>query len=111
MKQYSEVTPSTQLMDGSYDLDALSSSYINVRFGVPVVQLVTVSAKYAANLPGLAFDFYGSVDYWRAILAFNGLQDPVSDVQVGVVLGLPDQSGLQAFLAATNEDLTQTIVS
>ena len=112
MKKYSDVTPTIQLMDNTYDLDFVNSAYANIRFGVPVTQLITVSAKYVANLPGLAFDMYGTTDYWRAILAFNGLQDPISDIQVGTILGLPDDAGLQAFLAATastNQNTTVTI--
>lgn len=110
MKNYSDVTPTVQLLDGTYDLDTLASSYTNVRFGVSVTNLFTINAKYAANLPGLAYDVYGSTEYWRAILAFNGLQDPISDIQVGTVIGLPDDAELQAFLAATNQNISVTLV-
>jgi len=110
MKKYSDVTPTIQLLDGSYDLDHLSSSYTNIRFGVSVTRLFTINSKYAANLPGLAYDVYGNMEYWRGILAFNGLQDPISDIQVGTVIGLPDDAELQAYLAATNQNISVTLV-
>lgn len=109
MKSYSDVTPIIQLMDGTYDLDVQSSEYANVRWNVPVDRLVTITAPYVANLPGLAYDVYGNQDYWRAILAFNGLQDPISDVQVGVVIGLPNDAGLQAFLTRTKQSNSVTM--
>jgi hypothetical protein len=103
MKSYFEATPATRLFNNELDLDFARSGYTNIRFSVPVSQLVTITAKYVANLPGLAYDFYGDMDMWRIILAFNGLQDPISDIQVGVVIGLPDLSAVQHYLSATSQ--------
>ena len=109
MKTYREVTPVTQLMDNSLELDIFKSSYVNIRFGVIPIQIVVIDSKYQANLPGLAHDFYGNQEYWRAILSFNGLVDPINDVTVGRRIGLPDPSSLQAFMASRNESLTRSI--
>lgn len=109
MKAYSDVTPVITLMNGAIDLDIQNSEYANVRWGVPVDKLFTVTAPYVANLPGLAYAIYGNQAYWRAILAFNGLQDPISDIQVGVVLGLPNDAGLQAFLTRTKQSSSVTM--
>ena len=109
MKSYSDVTPTIQLMDGTFDLDVQNSEYTNVRWGVPVYKIITITSAYVANLPGLAYAVYGNQDYWRAILAFNGLQDPISDVQVGVVIGLPNDAGLQAFLTRTKQSSSVTM--
>ncbi len=100
MKTYSEATPTITLLNGGTDIDVCTSQYTNIRFGVSVDSVVTISAQYEANLPGLAYDYYGNQEYWRAILAFNGLVDPINDVQVGVVIGLPSKSSLEAFLAS-----------
>jgi len=108
MKDYSSVTPTIQLMDNSFDLDQLSGGYVNMRFEVKLAALVTIDAKYQANLPGLAFDYYGDQRYWRAILAFNGLTDPLNDVTVGRTLGLPDATSLQAFLSQSKNGDTSS---
>ncbi len=109
MKDYSEVTPVTQLLDKSFDLDQLRSSYVNIRFEVALAEVITIDAAYQANLPGLAYDYYGDQSYWRAILAFNGLTDPINDITVGVRLGMPDASSLNAYLASTNNTLVETL--
>ena len=109
MKSYSDVTPIIRLMDGTLDLDVQSSEYANLRWGVPIYKFVTVTAPWVANLPGLAYSVYGDQAYWRAILAFNGLQDPISDIQVGVVLALPNDAGLQAFLTRTKQSSSVTM--
>lgn len=109
MQTYSEVTPVAQLFDGGYDLDVFNSSYANMRWGVAVDVIVTIDSKYEANLPGLAFDYYGSQEYWRAILAFNGLHDPLADVCVGTTIALPSRSSLDQFMTSKNAQLTKTL--
>lgn len=108
MKDYAEVTPTVTLLDMTKDLDVFNSSYVNLRFGVLPAQVITIDAKYQANLPGLAYDFYGDQKYWRAILAFNGLIDPINDITVGTRLGLPDPTSLDAFMAQGNSTLTES---
>jgi hypothetical protein len=108
MKDYAEVTPAVTLLDMTVDLDVFNSSYVNLRFGVLPAQIVTIDSRYQANLPGLAHDFYGDQKYWRAILAFNGLVDPINDVMVGARIGLPDPTSLDAFMAQGNSTLTES---
>lgn len=109
MKIYREVTPVEQRLDNSLDFDDQRSSYTNIRFGVIPVQIIVIDSKYQANLPGLAYDFYGDQEYWRAILAFNGLIDPINDITTGRHLGLPDASSLQAFMTAKNSYLVESL--
>lgn len=109
MKDYNEVTPTIRLLDNTLDLDVANSSYVNMRFGVLPAQVITIDAKYQANLPGLAFDFYGDQKYWRAILSFNGLVDPINDIVVGTRIGLPDPASLEAFMAQGNSSLTEPL--
>lgn len=110
MQEYSEVTPTTQLFDKKFDLDILQSSYKNIRWAVVPESIITIDSKYEANLPGLAYDYYGDQKLWRAILAFNGLRDPVSDVIVGSVIGLPSRASLDKYMANSNKGLQQTLV-
>ena len=100
MQEYSEVTPAVQLYDGNIDLDNLASSYINLKYGATTSTTLLVDSSYQSNLPGISYDFYGDTTFWRAILAYNGLNDPVSDICVGTTLILPDASSLAAFMAA-----------
>jgi hypothetical protein len=110
MKEYSEVTSVVQLLDTSYDLDHLTSSYTNLRFGVLPARIIMIDSKYQANLPGLCHDFYGDQKYWRAVLAFNGLVDPINDVVVGARIGLPDPVSLQSYMARRNETLVEPLI-
>ena len=105
MQDFSAVTPVTTLFDNRYDLDIFKSSYSNIRWGVDVDVVITIDSKYEANLPGLSFDYYGDQNYWRAILSFNGLQDPISDICVGTTIGLPSRSSLDKFMTAKNKTL------
>lgn len=109
MQNYSEVTPTVRLLDRTTDLDIFKSSYANMRFGVLPAQIITIDSKYQANLPGLAYDYYGDQTYWRAILWFNGLSDPINDVMVGTKIGLPDPTSLAAFMAQSNQGLIEAL--
>lgn len=106
---YSAVTPLTVLFNGVTDLDILTSQYANMRYSVSVDKVITIDAKYEANLPGLAFDYYADVEYWRAIMWFNGISDPINDVCVGSQLGLPNKSSLDAFFAAAAATANNTL--
>lgn len=110
MKPYSDLTPLTTLLNGKVDVDILRSPFTNIRFGVEVDSIITVGAEYEANLPGLAFDYYGDQSYWRAILAFNGLADPINDVMVGTVLGMPNKSSLDAFMTSNQSAVQQPVL-
>lgn len=107
---YSVATPLTTLLNGVTDLDILSSQYINMRFTVSVDKVITIDARYEANLPGLAFDYYSDQEYWRAIMVFNGLSDPLNDVCVGAKIGLPNKSSLDAFFASKSNQSPTTMV-
>jgi len=103
MQNYYEVTPLVVLLNGKKDIDVCNSPYTNIRYGVTVDKVITIDSKYEANLPGLAYDYYGDQRYWRAILAFNGLVDPINDIQTGVQLGMPNKASLEAFMSSNKE--------
>jgi len=109
MLEYSQATPIVQLMNGNFDLDIWNSKYANIRYAVAVDQVITIDAKYEANLPGLAYDYYGDQSYWRAILAFNGLADPINDVAIGATLSMPSKTSIDAFMASKQNVVTVTL--
>lgn len=84
------------------------SAYKNIRFALPVAQQVTINSVYAANLPGLANDVYGDTSLWRMILAYNGLQDAISDICVGKVLSLPAKADVISYLSSQQNNQTPT---
>jgi hypothetical protein len=110
VQQYSATTPIATLLNGQTDIDILRSGYCNMRFNVSVDKVVTIDATYEANLPGLAYDYYGDVEYWRSIMWFNGLTDPLNDACVGALIGLPNKASLDAFFAATSNSSKTILV-
>lgn len=94
-------------------LDYLSAKYANLRYIVPARDSYTITSADECNSPGLAFDFYGSRDYWWVILLFNGILDPVGGLYVGLTLQLPSLADVNAFLAAqdasTESDLNVVV--
>ena len=109
MQLYSQATPVIVLSDNTTGLDLLNSSYVNLRYGATAENVITIDARYEANLPGLAFDYYGDQEMWRAIMAFNGLTDPINDVITGVLIGLPSQASIDSFFAKNSTNLNPTL--
>lgn len=93
-------------------LDYLTAKYLNIRYIVPARESFVVTQADNANSPGIAFDYYGSADYWWIICMFNGILDPVEDLTPGRVLQLPSLADINAFLSlkeTEGQDLTTTI--
>lgn len=87
---------------------ASKSAFKNIRFALPIAQQITIGSKYMANLPGLAYDLYGDTSLWRMLLAYNGLQDAINDVCVGMVLNAPQKSDVIAYLSQQQNNSTPT---
>lgn len=85
------------------------SAYKNIRFSIPLQEIITITDSYAANLPGLSFIKYGVVDYWRILLHYNGLVDPIQDVYAGMSFRIPTQAGIVSWLSAQQENQQTTI--
>ena len=77
---WSLCTPYTQ----TYGYDSFHSLYKNLRYQIKNYTTYKVTSGDVANLPGISFNVYGTVNLWRVILEFNGLSDPINDVQVGI---------------------------
>lgn len=85
------------LTEDKYSYDIFSSPVRSIR-RLPSRKIVTVTAKWEYNLPGLAQEFLGSKGLWWAILMHNGLSDPLRDIQPGVQLTIPDKASLLSLL-------------
>ena len=110
MQTYSQTTGSTVLLDNNLDLDIFRSGYTNLRFRVEVDSVITITSRHEANLPGLAYDYYGDTEMWRAIVAFNGIENPIDDVIVGVQLLMPDRNSMDAVLSGDRNQLPGRII-
>lgn len=87
------------------------SAYKNLRFSIPLQEIITLTSAQAANLPGLSFEKYGVVDYWRILLHYNGLSDGIQDVYTGMTFRIPTQAGVVAWLSQqANNQPTTTII-
>ncbi len=86
------------LVEDGQHFNVFDAAYSGMRFAIPVVKQLVVTSADAANLPGLANQYLGSVGLWWALLMFNGLSDPLNDVKPGIVLNIPDKTSLLSYL-------------
>lgn len=93
----------------NYDL--FNSAYVNVRFQVQPTTQYQITKTDMANLPGMAYRFFGDTSLWRALMRYNGLSDPISQIAVGLVLNVPTKSDLLAYISqqANNGNTAITI--
>lgn len=103
---YNRFTP----LDNTGDAyNVFRSAYKNIRFAMPTVGTEVITEPDMANFAGLAFRIYGDESLWRALLAFNGCQDPIQDLWPGMVLKYPSKSALIAYLNAQTQAQRTTI--
>jgi hypothetical protein len=72
----------------------LSNFYIRFPFKEePIRHLVTDDDLYD---PGkLAFKYNFPFSYWSIILRYNGIVDPINDIEVGMILYIPSAKELK----------------
>jgi hypothetical protein len=101
----------TPLDSTGNNYDKFKSAYKNVRFNVQPTTQIQLTATDMANLPGLAFRLFNDTSLWRALLAYNGLSDPLSDIAVGMVLMVPTKAALISYFSqqSTNQQTPVTI--
>jgi hypothetical protein len=102
---WSRYTP----LDNSGNYDKFKSGYKNLRFNVQPNTQIQLKSTDVANLPGLAFRLFGDTSLWRALLAYNGLSDPISDLAVGLVLRVPTKADVIAYLSKQQNNQQQTL--
>lgn len=86
------------------------SGYKNIRFFLTLQSVRTLTATDVANLPGLSEELYGSVDLWRILLAYNGLNNPLQDVYVGLELKIPTKTSVIAWLTQQQDSNRKALV-
>lgn len=91
----------------NYDL--FKSAYKNIRFAIQPQTQYQLTATDLANLPGLAYKFFGDVSMWRIIMAYNGISDPLSGVAVGMVLNIPSRSDVITYLSQQSANSKQSL--
>jgi hypothetical protein len=67
-------------------------------FALPAEQTFVVTSANVANSPGLAYQIYGDKNYWWIICIYNGILDPIQDLQPGTVLQIPSITNVNSFL-------------
>lgn len=102
---YTQYTPRTS--DGG-SLSIWRSAYKNVRFNLKLQTVRTLTETDASDLPGLSYRLYGTVDYFRILLHYNGLSDPIQDVYPGMQFRVPTQASIVAWLTRQQNNTTVT---
>lgn len=85
------------------------SAYKNLKFVLQLQEIRPLSEADAANLPGLSFELYGVTDFWRVLLAYNGLQDPIQDVYAGMPFQFPTKSSAISWMTQQQNNRAVTI--
>lgn len=99
----------TRTSDGQA-LSVFSAKSKNMRFNVPTERTITLGSADAHNLPGIAHRFLGDKGLWWVLLEYNGLYDPIEDVQPGLILRIPSRSALITYLETTPEKPSNVIL-
>jgi hypothetical protein len=86
------------LASNKRSLDYLSAKYLNMSFALAAERTFIVTSANIANSPGLAYQIYGDRNYWWVICMYNGILDPMQDLQPGTVLQIPSITSVNAFL-------------
>lgn len=99
----------TPLDSTKQNYDIFRSAYKNIRFSMQPVTQYQLTAVDMANLPGLAYRFYGDTSLWRGLMAYNGISDPLSQVAVGLVINLPSRAAIVAYLSKQTKNAANTL--
>ena len=88
-------------VDGTIDI--FNSAYKDLRFNVSISKRLLITEDMVANLFGISYQEYGTIDYWRVLLYANGLQCPINDISVGMIIDIPDMVSVQSFLSKSTK--------
>jgi hypothetical protein len=99
----------TPLDSTKTNYDIFRSAYKNIRFSAPPITQYQLTAVDMANLPGLAYRFYGDTSFWRGLMGYNGISDPLSQVAVGITINIPSRSDMIAYLSKQTKNANTTI--
>lgn len=99
----------TPLDNTQVNYDLFRSAYKNIRFSMQPVTQYQLTAVDMANLPGLAYRFYGDTSLWRGLMAYNGISDPMSQVAVGININVPSRADIVAYLSKQSNNANNTL--
>lgn len=85
------------------------SAYKNIRFELELYEQIVLTEADSSNLPGLSFRYYGVTDFWRVLLAYNGLQDPIQDVWAGQQFKIPTRNSIVRYLTQQQSNTRQVL--
>jgi hypothetical protein len=105
---YTNYTP----LDNTADAwDYFRSAYKNFRFGMQPTTTYQLTLQDVANLPGLAYRAYGDTSLWRGLLAYNGISDPLSQINVGLTISIPAKADITQYLSRQVASVTSSQVT
>lgn len=90
-------------------ISIFSSGYKNLRFALVPETRITLTQADIGNLPGLAYRLLGDKDFWRILLAYNGLHDPLQDIYAGQTLQVPTKRSIVQYLTAAKTNVAPTM--
>lgn len=85
-----------------YHYDAFKSQYKNIRFILRQSSTYTVTKKDMGRIATISYNIYGTTTFWRILLEYNQIHDPITELYPGVTLAVPDKAQATAYLANSN---------
>ena len=89
--------------------NAFKSAYVNIRFGPAVNNQYVVKQHDMCNLPGICYNLYADSSFWRGLISFNGIVDPMQEIYPGLVLNVPSKSDVIAYLSQNKQASNPTL--
>lgn len=85
----------------SFHYDPFKSSYKNIRYLLRQVSTYTVTKQDMGRIATISYNIYGTTTFWRILLEYNQIHDPLTEIYPGVVLAVPDKAQATAYLSNT----------
>ena len=79
-------------------MNIFDANFRDLRFAIPSEREVLITAKEQSDLPGMALQYLGDNRLWWVLLQYNGLYDPIEDIQPGTRIRIPSRASLINFL-------------
>ena len=103
---YSQFTP---IDSTGSAFNVFKSAYVNIKYGPPTNTQYPVQLHDMCNLPGICYNLYGDTSFWRGLISFNGIVDPLQEIYPGLILNVPSKSDIIAYLAKNQQANNPTL--
>lgn len=97
------------LTEDQQSFNIFTARFKDLKYRVLEQERVVIDSAFAGNLPGLAYKYMDDTSLWWTILLFNGLQDPINDVKVGMTLKIPSRTSVISLLESRNAERANTL--